>query len=178
MRYLFLVILILGLCSHSVSQVLIPADKGSSVTFKIKNFGITVDGTFTGLKGEIRFDPTQLNSSRFEITVDANSIDTGIELRNKHLKKEDYFNVKTYPEIKFVSSKIESQSGTYRVTGRLTIKKTTKEIVFSFTAQKQSTGYLFKGEFPINRRDYEVGGSSFSMADDLNVFLSVSCIEK
>jgi len=164
--------------SFSCSQSFTPTNAGSAITFKIKNFGATIDGSFTGLKGEIHFDPTQLNSSRFEITLDANSIDTGIDLRNKHLKKEDYFNVKTYPEIKFVSSKIESQSGNYSVTGKLTIKKTTKEIEFDFTAQKPSTGYLFKGEFPLNRRDYEVGGNSFSMADDVKVFISVSCIEK
>ena len=89
--------------SFSSSQSFTPTNAGSAITFKIKNFGATIDGSFTGLKGEIHFDPTQLNSSRFEITLDANSIDTGIDLRNKHLKKEDYFNVKTYPEIKFVS---------------------------------------------------------------------------
>jgi polyisoprenoid-binding protein YceI len=40
--------------------------------------------------------------------VNSASIDTGIELRNKHLKKEEYFDVKTYPQIKFASTKIEA----------------------------------------------------------------------
>jgi len=178
MRSLFYALLFLGFSLQSSAQILKIKDTDSSITFKIKNFGVLVDGKLTSLAGEIYFDPAQLNASRFEITLDANSIDTGIELRNKHLKKEDYFNVKVYPEIKFVSTKVESTSDKYRVVGKLTIKKATKEIAFDFTAQKQPTGYLFKGEFSLNRRNYDVGGNSFSLADDLNVFLSVSCTEK
>ena len=158
------------------SQTYTPTDAQSSVMFKIKNFGITVDGSFTGLSGAIQFDPNQLSSSKFEVTVNTASIDTGIELRNKHLKKEDYFDVKTYPQMKFISTKIESGAGEkFTITGKLTIKKITKEIKFDFTASKNATGYKFEGEFPLNRRDYNVGDSSFSMADDLKVFLTVSC---
>lgn len=171
-----LAILLFLISFFAQSQTYIPVNAQSSVTFKIKNLGITVEGSFTGLAGVIRFDVNQLSSSKFEVTVDATSLDTGIELRNKHLRKEDYFDVKTYPRIKFVSTKIESSSsGRFTVTGNLTIKKTTKEIKFDFTALKKEKGYLFKGELPLNRRDYNVGGSSFSMADELKVLLSVSC---
>ncbi len=160
------------------SQTYTPSDAQSSVTFKIKNLGITVDGSFTGLAGAIQFDPDQLSESKFEVTVDATSLDTGIELRNNHLKKEDYFDVKMYSQINFVSTKIESVSSeNFTVTGKLTIKKTTKEIKFDFTASKKDKGYLFKGEFPLNRRDYNIGGRSFSLANELKVFLSVSCFE-
>lgn len=137
-----------------------------------------MDGSVTGLSGDIRFDPRQLSSSKFDVTVEANSIETGIELRNKHLKEENYFDVKTYPQIKFTSTKIEtgSENG-FIITGKLTIKKTTQEIKFDFSASKQDIGYDFAGEFTLNRRDYHIGGSSFSMADELKVFLSVSCTQ-
>lgn len=160
------------------SQTYTPTDAQSSVTFKIKNLGITVVGSFTGLAGVIKFDPHQLSESKFEVTVNTTSLDTGIELRNKHLKKEEYFDVNTYPHIKFISTRIElNPSGKFTVTGNLTIKKTIKEIKFDFTVSKKDKGYLFVGEFPLNRRGYGVGGSSFSMADELTVFLAVSCTE-
>ena len=151
------------------------SNQNSSVTFAIKNMGLTVEGSFRGLKGSIEFDPNELSSSRFNVVLNANTIDTGIELRNKHLKKEEYLDVANFAEIGFVSTKIETwaQSGKYKVTGKLTIKKVTKEVIFDFTAQKQNIGHLLKGEFSIDRRDYGVGGNSFSMADDVRIFLSV-----
>jgi polyisoprenoid-binding protein YceI len=159
----------------ALSQSYSPNNAQSSISFKIKNLGITVDGSFAGLNGTINFDPSQLSSSKFEVAVDAASIDTGIELRNKHLKKEEYFDVKTYPQIKFVSTKIETGSeGKFTVNGKLTIKNITKEIKFDFTTTRTDGGLLFVGEFPLNRRDYKVGGGSFSMADELKVFLSVA----
>ncbi len=151
------------------------SNQNSSVTFTIKNMGLTVEGSFGGLKGSVEFDPNELPSSRFNVVLNANTIDTGIELRNKHLKKKEYLDVANFAEIRFVSTKIESvtQSGKYKVTGKLTIKKITREVIFDFTAQKQNTGHLLKGEFSIDRRDYEVGGNSFSLADDVRIFLSV-----
>ncbi len=157
------------------SQFYIPSDSGSSIKFKIKNLGISVTGSFTGLKGKIQFDPANLGTSSIEATVDAGTVNTGIDLRDDHLRKEEYFNVKNYPQIRFVSSKItkSNKAGDYLVTGNLRIRNVTKEISFPFTASPQSRGFLFKGEFKINRRDFKVGGNSFTLSDNLTVQLSV-----
>ncbi len=153
----------------------------SSVTFAIKNMGLTVEGTFKEFNGSIQFDPDKLWLSKFDVTLLSGSIKTGIELRDKHLKKEEYFDVSNYPKIHFVSTKIVelAKAGNYTLTGKLTIKKVTKEIRFDFTASKQGAGYLLRGEFLMDRRDYKVGGNSFSMGDEVKVFLSVaSAIDK
>ncbi len=176
MKKLFL--LSLALCSFlpGWTQHYMPTDKGSSIFFSIKNMGITVEGTITGLKGSVSFDPNDLLASKFDISIDARSIDTGIDLRNKHLKKEEYFDVANFSEIRFVSTKILAmpQPDKFNVTGKLTIKKVTKEIKFDFIADMLGTGYFFKGEFSIDRINYRVGGNSFSMSDDVKVFLSVA----
>ena len=171
----------LALCCMSISgwsQNFRPLDAGSFITFKIKNFGLSVEGSFTGLKGTIQFDPNDLAASKFDVSIKAASINTGIKLRDKHLKKEEYFNAENFSEIRFVSTHIEAstQTRTYFITGKLTLKKTTKEIRFEFTMQKQSEGLLFKGEFPLNRRDYEIGGNSFSLSDVLTVYLNVNVL--
>ena len=162
-------------CLSSISQVYVPVDDQSSVKFKIKNFGFNnVTGSFKGLQGSVQFIPENLAASSMDVTVDAKSVNTGINLRDNHLRKEEYFDVKKYPVIRFVSSKItpSSKAGTLFIFGKLTIKNVTREISFPFTAVPQEGGYLFSGEFKINRIDFEVGESS-SVSDNLTVTLKV-----
>ena len=171
------IVLIFGLIFSlsSASQLLKPVDDGSSVKFKIKNFGFnTVTGSFNGIQGTIKFTPENLGASSMDVAVDAKSVNTGINLRDNHLRKEEYFNVKKYPVIRFVSSKISpsSKSGTLFMFGKLTIKDVTREISFPFTAVSQEGGYLFTGEFKINRIDFGIGESS-SVSDNLTVILKV-----
>ena len=62
----------------------------------------------------------------------------------------------------------------YTLTGTLTIKNTAKEISFPFIYSVSNGNPTFKGQFQINRRDFKVGGSSLTLADNLMVFLSVT----
>jgi polyisoprenoid-binding protein YceI len=153
-----------------------PSDEGSSVRFAIKNFGGNVTGSFKGLKGKIVFDAVKTESSSFDVTIDVKTINTGINLRDSDLKKEKYFNVEKFPLIQMVSTGIRKDAGKsdgYVFNGVVIIKGVKKEISFPFTATQQNDGYLFKGSFPLNRRDFGVGGSSISLSDNLTVTLSV-----
>ena len=171
---LFVSLMIIGIQS-TLAQRYSPVDSGSSVKFKIKNLGVNIMGSFKGLTGNINFDPAHSASSTFEATIDVSTINTGIDMRDEHLRKEEYFDAKNYPQIKFVSTKVSSSNkpGAFKIVGNLTIKNVTKEISFPFTATAEGAGYLFSGEFRINRRDYKVGGNSFTMADNLIVQLSI-----
>ena len=152
-----------------------PVDSGSKVRFVIKNFGIKTGGTFEGLAGNIHFDPTNLSASSFEVSVDTKTVDTDLEARDNHLRKPEYFDVEKYPTLNFKSTKItKTNKPEYLyIFGNLTIKGITKEVKFPFTATSKGDDYLFEGEFIINRKDFGVGGNSFSMADELTVELSV-----
>ena len=158
----------------SFAQALVPVDEGTPVRFKIKNLGFNVTGNFSGLEGTIHFDPAKPTASSFDVSIDANTVNTGIDLRDSHLRKEDYFDVKNHPRIRFVSAKVtnSTRSGTYFLYGNLNIKGTTKEVSFPFTATPNENGYLFEGEFKINRRDFKVGGGS-TIGDNLTVMLKV-----
>lgn len=151
-----------------------PTDEGSSVSFKIKNVGLNSEGSFSGLGGTIVFDPANPGKAVFNVTIKATSINTDNNMRDNHLRKESYFDVEHYPTIKFVSGSVRAgkKAGSYEVTGNLTIKETTKEISFPFTAEQKGDGYLFQGEFKINRKDYGVGGTS-TLSNELTVRLSV-----
>lgn len=152
-----------------------PVDESSTVKFRIKNFGFNVNGKFSGLQGTIKFDPNSIATSSFEVSIDANSVDTDIDARDNHLRKPEYFDVKNFPRIKFVSTKItpSTKAGTLYVFGKLTIKNTTKELSFPFTAEQKGNGYNFKGEFKLNRRDFGVGGDN-TISDNLTVFLDIN----
>jgi len=152
-----------------------PADDGSKVRFVIKNFGINTGGTFEGLAGTITFDPANLANASFNVTVDAKTVDTDLEARDNHLRKEEYFDVEKYPKVSFRSTKITTtnKDGYLFMFGVITIKNISKEISFPFKQTSKDGGILFDGEFKLNRLDFGVGGKSFSMSDELNVELSI-----
>jgi polyisoprenoid-binding protein YceI len=170
--YLFLSVII---SVTAVNAQYKPTDQGSAVHFKIKNLGFGVNGFFTGLQGSIQFDPAHPDQCSFDVSVDAASVNTDNSMRDEHLRKDNYFDVKTYPRIRFQSTKIlpANKAGTFIVSGKLTIKNTTKEISFPFSAMASQTGYIFKGSFRINRKDFQIGGSS-TISDELELMLNVN----
>ena len=176
MKILKITVAFLLLNTVVFAQIYTPADAGSKVHFVIKNFGIKTGGDFSGLKGSIVFNPKALGKSQFNVSVNAASINTGNSTRDNHLRKSEYFDVAKYPLISFVSTKITPSTiaGRFFVNGNLTIKGVTKAVQFGFSATPSANGYLFNGEFDINRRDFGVGGSSISMSDNLKVTLDVS----
>ena len=163
---------IIALTANVVLAQYKPAEQGSSLQFTIKNFGFDVTGTFKGLQGDIKFDPQNPAADAFDVSIDAATVNTDNSLRDSHLRADTYFDVKNYPRIHFVSTKVAAKNGGYIITGNLTIKKQTKVISFSFTATPANEGYLFKGTFTINRKDFDVGGTS-TIANSLDVSLNI-----
>ena len=172
MKKHILFILAALISSSAVAQYK-PAEQGSSVNFTIKNLGFDLEGTFKGLQGDITFDPANPATSVFDVTSDASTVNTDNSLRDGHLKGDSYFDVKNYPRIHFVSTKVsEGKNGNYDITGKLTIKKTTRVISFPFSATPATDGFVFKGKFSINRKDYDVGGTS-TISNNLDVSLNI-----
>lgn len=155
--------------TNQVKQTII-----SSVTFKIKNAGIGVDGSFKGFQGTVDFNPDDLASSKFDVSVDAKTVDTDNGTRDNHLREDEYFGVEKHPKISMKSTSISKVSeGKYKATFDLTLKGKTKSVSFPFSYTKISTGYKLNGSFEIDRRDYGVGGSSWILSDDVKVFISL-----
>lgn len=163
--------------SSIFAQKYTPTDEGSKVHFVIKNFGIKTGGQLSGLKGEILFFTTDLSACNFNVSVDASTIDTDNNNRDRNLKGTEYFDAENYPEITITSTKIDktnkTESGFYYFTGALTLHGITKPISFPFHIEKVNDDYLFTGEFEINRLDYEVGSNSAVLSNIVNVSLSV-----
>lgn len=170
-KIIFLFLIALFAASLAEAQY-VPIDKGSTLTFKIGNFGFDVGGSFTGFKGSINFDPQNVTSSSFDVTINAATVNTDNNLRDEHLKGASYFDVKDYPVIRFVSSKISSSGNSFTAYGKLTLKGKTKDISIPFIATTGADNYQFKGSFKINRKDFGVGGTS-TISNELEVSLNV-----
>jgi len=178
MKRLLIIGLLITAGLGSSAQNFVPDGAASEVKFAIKNLGLTVIGSFKGLKGNIVFDENNLAASAITVSVDAATINTGNNSRDKHLKKDDYFDAGNHPTLQFVSTKITGKAGAYTMEGRLTIKGIAKIISFPFTATTIANGYKLQGQFRLNRRDFKVGGSSWVLADMLTVSLNVSAIKQ
>ncbi|MCZ6760683.1 MAG: YceI family protein [Gemmatimonadetes bacterium] len=151
--------------------------ESASVTFEIKNAGLRVHGSFTGLEADVRFDPEYPERSAILASIDASTVDTGIGLRNKHLRKREYFHVDQYPRIRMESVRMEKrESDTYSGTFLLDLKGIQREVTVPFTFTPHGQGSTFMGSFMINRLDFGVGESSIILADDITVRLTIEVL--
>lgn len=176
MKNVFLIGCVLLFVCAQGEETYVPLDEPNAVNFSIRNFGIKVEGSLSGVAGEIHFDPEHPERALFAVTLDATTVNTGIDLRDNHLRKEDFFNVDKYKTIKFLSSQVSKGVGpnTWVVKGKLTMKGISNEVSIPFTeASVPGDKLKFSGEFKINRKDFEIGGRSISMGDDVIITLEV-----
>ena len=147
--------------------------ENSTVTFKIKNGGFWVNGSFPEFTMEGSFNPKQLDNSKLNGNLVVKSIDTGIKKRDKHLLKDSYFDAEKYSTISLRSTKISASGSGYTLTGNLQIKDIKKTVNIPFVAEDKGDYFLLKGELQINRTDYGVGGKSWLM--NQKVFIQLEC---
>jgi polyisoprenoid-binding protein YceI len=175
MKRILLYLLIVSFTNTVLAQNWKPVTAG--VSFKLKMLGTTVEGKFKGFAGVLKFDANDLANSSLSASVDAATVDTDNNLRNKHLKeKPDFFNVAKYPLLKMKTTKIEKEGNNYVGYFDLTIKETTKAIKIPFTFKQEGDNATFKGSAVINRRDWAVGGGTWGMSDNVTFTILVNAV--
>ena len=103
----------------------------SSADFTVRHMMVTnVRGSFSNIDGVINFDPANPAASSVDVTIDVNSINTGVNDRDNHLRSGDFFDIATYPNITFKSTHVdETGDNSAKVTGERTIRDVTKTVV-------------------------------------------------
>lgn len=147
----------------------------ASIRFEIRNAGLPVRGSFSGLHAEAGFDPTMPGRGAVVASIDAATIETGIGLRDRHLRRPGYFDVERYPRMRLESVRLTSADKPGRYTGIfiLEIKGTRREVSFPFTFTTAGPAGRFAATFTIDRRDFGIGESSIILADDVTIYVDV-----
>ena len=154
----------------------------SSVNFQIRHMGVsTVRGSLSGVKGSITFDEKDITKSTVQSTIDATTINTGNDARDKHLKTADFFDVATYPVITFKSTGI-TNNGKLQLTGDLTLHGVTKSVTLDLdgpaTPQKNQQGKVISGfsaSGTISRSAFGIGAKfpAAAVGDDVKFTIYV-----
>jgi polyisoprenoid-binding protein YceI len=101
----------------------------STAQFTVRHLGISnVTGHFTKVAGSLVLSDKDITQSQVSATIDVNSVDTRVEMRDKDLRSPNFFDVEKYPTIEFKSKRITNSGGKLQVIGDLTIHGTTHEV--------------------------------------------------
>lgn len=158
----------------------------SAAQFAVRHNGIsTVRGAFAKLSGTVQYDPADPTKTVIDATIDANSVDTRVEPRDKDLRSPNFFDVEKFPTITFKSTHVEAQGqGKLKVTGDLTIHGVTKQVVLAVDGPngptKDPRGNQHMGASAttqVNRKDFSVNGAPGGVGDDVQILIDVEMVK-
>ncbi|MER6778150.1 MULTISPECIES: YceI family protein [unclassified Streptomyces] len=150
-----------------------------------------VRGAFHQFDGTAHLDGGDPTRSTAQVVIKTESIDTGVEQRDQHLRTNDFLNAPEYPDITFRTTSVEPHSDTeYRVTGDLTIKDTTRPVTIDFEYTGNAVdpyGNLrvgLEGSVTISRKEYGVTwnaaleGGGVLVGDKVTLEFDISAIKQ
>jgi polyisoprenoid-binding protein YceI len=164
----------------------------SQIGFRVKHMVIsTVSGLFKTFNVDVETQGDDFSTAKVNVTIDTATVDTGNDQRDGHLKSDDFFNAEQFPQIKFVSDRVEQvNSERWHLHGNLTIRDITKPITLDVEFGgvvkdpwgMTRAGFAVSGS--INRRDYnlrwnaaiETGGMVVS--DDVRINCEVEIVKQ
>ena len=158
----------------------------TAAQFAVRHLGVsTVRGAFTKVSGSATYDPSDPTKTSLEATIDANSVDTRVEMRDNDLRSPRFFDVQKYPTITFHSKQTKvAGPGKLLITGDLTIHGVTKEVVLDVdgpaTPIKDPMG---KGQrmgasatTKVNRQDFGVSALPGVIGDEITITIDTELI--
>jgi polyisoprenoid-binding protein YceI len=156
----------------------------SQLGFSIRHLGIsTVHGLFTTYSGEATIGSGPETSS-IEVTASTDSINTGNSWRDGHLVAADFFDVERFPEMKFRSTSIRADGEGYTLTGDLTIKDITKQVVFDLAfngtnvfPNDKLTHAGFLATTIVRRSEFDIGFGVPIASDEVGIRIDAQLIE-
>jgi polyisoprenoid-binding protein YceI len=151
--------------AQAIEYSQVQTDK-SSVAFVYQQMGVSVDGHFRKFTSQLSFDPAKPTAGKAVFDVALASVDTGAPEGDEEVAGKQWFNTKAFPTARFVSSSVKPLGGNrYEVTGQLSIKGKTQDVVVPATFSPQGNTGVFDGAFTIRRADFSIGEGSWAKFD-------------
>lgn len=130
----------------------------SALSFVSKQMNVPVEGQFKSFRSKLAFDPAKPAAARAELEIDLASIDAGSKDANDEVASKAWFDTKTFPVAKFVSTSFKSLGGNrYEVAGKMTIKGRTLDLITPVTLRQEGNSATFEGGLVLKRADYGIG---------------------
>ena len=159
----------------------------TAAQFSVRHLGLsTVRGAFTKVSGTAKYDPADPSKDSLEVTIDANSVDTRVEMRDNDLRSPRFFDVQKYPTITFHSKAAKAAgAGKLKITGDLTIHGVTKEVVLDVdgptapikdpmgSGQRMGASATTK----INRQDFGIVTMPGGIGDEITITIDVELVQ-
>jgi polyisoprenoid-binding protein YceI len=157
----------------------------SAAQFSVRHMGIsTVRGAFTKVSGSVQYDPADPSKSTVDVTIDAASVDTRVEMRDKDLRSPAFLDVEKYPTLTFKSRRVEpAGNGMLKVIGDLTLHGVTKEVTLDVEGPSQpiqAHGGFHMGASAttkISRKDFGVSGAALMVGDEIAITIDVEMMK-
>jgi polyisoprenoid-binding protein YceI len=158
----------------------------SAAQFSVRHLGVsTVRGAFAKVSGSANHDPADPSKDSLEATIDANSVDTRVDMRDKDLRSPNFLDVQKYPTIIFHSRQAKVVgAGKLQFMGDLTIHGVTKQVVLDVdgpsAAIKDPWGNQRIGasaSTKITRQDFGVNGAPGVVGDEITITIDVELIQ-
>jgi polyisoprenoid-binding protein YceI len=158
----------------------------SAAQFSVRHLSVsTVRGAFTKVSGSATYDTADPSKDSVDVTIDASSIDTRVQMRDNDLRSPNFLDVQKYPTITFKSKQAKAAgAGKLQIIGDLTIHGVTKEVVLDVdgpSAQiKDPWGNQRIGasaSTKINRKDFGVNGAPGVVGDDITITIDTELIQ-
>lgn len=156
------------------SQTLIP--KETKINFKVRNVGLFIKGSFDILNAEIKIDDADLLKSSFNFKLKSKSLNTKDQERDTEWKDTVYFFSEKFPEISFKSDTIRKKEDGYLVSGKFRVKNRSVKIFIPVKPTTSKGKVKYKGEFVIDRRDFDIAPSNMVLANKM--FFTIEIVMK
>lgn len=191
-KLLGVLVLMTNIAVAQVSWSVDPAH--TNARFEVSHLGIAfVDGEFTKLEGSVEtVNATDFNNAKVNFTIDVNSIDTRVAMRDDHLRSDDFFNAEKFPKMTLTNAVLsKDNSGKYSLVGDLTIRDVTKKVTFDVV---QNNGIItdpwggtragFTAKTKINRFDYNINYADklpsgvFAVAPEIEITVNTEVVKQ
>ncbi|HEV7611943.1 MAG TPA: YceI family protein [Steroidobacteraceae bacterium] len=139
----------------------------SRVEFVGVQAGAEFKGTFHKFTAAIEFAPGDLASSRFDVQIDLNSVDTLDKDRDTTIRGPDIFDVAHYPTAHYVARSFTKTAAGYAAVGALTLRGVTKEVAIDFHFTELPAGAKLEGNAKLKRLDFGAGQGDWKSTDQV-----------
>lgn len=173
MRILLALALVLGLTPFASAVDFALTGENTKVEFTGKKADGKHDGGFKKLTGTATVPDGKIESAKIEVTIETDSIYSDNPGLTTHLKNADFFDVKTNPTAKFVSTKIAADGDKFNVTGDLTLNGKTKSITFPAKIAATGGSLTLTAAFKIDRTQFGMVYGKGKIEDEVDLKVNV-----